>query len=156
MTIKIIEALKIPKFLTIAVISSLIFTAVYIYSQVLGIVENIDLWLSVIPWYNAILFPILAVLFGMAVSFQIYMRSQPKVCNIKKSTGATSGAVAAGFFVAQCPACASLGTLLLPVSAVTALVQFGWVINLVSISLILFTINYLGGFKNIDKKISVS
>ncbi len=149
MTLKIIEILKIPKYFIIAAVSALLFTGVYIYSQVLGIIQNIDLWLSVIPWYNAVLFPTLVVLFGIAISFQLYTRSQPKICDIKKSTGATSGAVAAGFFVAQCPACASLGTLLLPVSAVTALVQFGWIINLASIGLLIFTINYLGGFKQI-------
>ncbi|MBI4162890.1 MAG: hypothetical protein HY513_04350 [Candidatus Aenigmarchaeota archaeon] len=151
MPIKLIEVLKMPKYAAIAVISALLFTAVYIYSQVLGIIENIDLWLSVIPWYNALLFPMLVVLFGMAISFQIYMRSQPKVCSTKKTSSATSGAVAAGFFVAQCPACASLGTLLLPVSAIAALVQFGWAINLISVSLLLFTINYLGGFKIVNK-----
>jgi len=51
------------------------------------------------------------------------------------------------FFVAQCPACASLGVLFLPVSVIGVLTQFGWLINLLGIGLLLFAINYLGGFK---------
>jgi len=49
--------------------------------------------------------------------------------------------------VAQCPACASLGVLFLPVSVIGVMTQYSWLINLVGIGVLLFTVNYLGGFK---------
>lgn len=148
---KIVEVLKIRKYLLIAIISSLIFTSVYIYTQVLGILENLDLWFTVIPWYNAVLFVIFAALFGVALSFQVYNWKQPKVCSIggkAKSVGASSSATFLGLFVAQCPACASLGVLLLPATVFTSIfVKYNTVINLLSIGLLLFTLNYLGAFR---------
>ncbi len=147
---RILKILRKSNYLALAIISSLGMSLLYIYTQVLGIVQNIDLWLTIIPWYNAILFISFAILFGMAFSFQIYNWRQPKVCpaNAKvKSVGASSGATFGLFMVAQCPACASLGVLLLPASAIGILTQFGWLINLFGIGLLLFTINYLGGFK---------
>ena len=149
--IKIFEVLKIPKYLAISVISSLIMAAVYIYTQVLGIVQNIDIWLSVIPWYNAILFIVFAALFGMTLSYQIYVRSRPKICSTTKSMGTTSTATFAGFLIAQCPACASIGALFLPVSIVGFLTIYGPVLNIIVIGLLLFTIRYLGGFEKADK-----
>lgn len=148
---KVIQVLKQRKYFLIALISSLIFTGVYIYTQLLGIIQNIDIWLTVLPWYNAILFPILAILFGATLSYQIYIWKQPKkVCAINKKAkgvGLSSSASGVSFFVAQCPACASLGALFLPVSVMGVFTKFSWVINLVSIGLLLFVINYLGGFK---------
>jgi hypothetical protein len=144
------KMLRIPKYLVLAVVSSLPMSIIYIYTQVLGIVQNIDLWLTVIPWYNAILFVIFTALFGVTLSFQIYTWQQPKVCSPNekvKGMGTSSGATFGLFFVAQCPACASLGALFLPVSVMGVLTQFGWLINLLGIGLLLYTINYLGGFK---------
>lgn len=156
MAIKLIEVLKMRVYLLIAVVSALAFTAVYIYTQVLGIVENVDIWLTVIPLHNAVLFAVFAALFGVTLSFQIYNWRQPKVCTVSdkaKSGSVSSGATFVGLLVAQCPACASLGALFLPVSAVTFFTQFSFVINLVSIGLLLFVINYLGGFKRAVKEV---
>ena len=147
---RILKVLQKPNYLVFAVVSSLVMSGIYIYTQVLGIIENIDLWLTVIPWYNAVLFVVFAALFGIALSFQVYNWRQPKVCptNTKvKGIGTSSGATFGLFFVAQCPACASLGVLFLPVSVIGVLTQFGWLINLLGIGLLLFAINYLGGFK---------
>lgn len=147
---KILEVLKIRKYLIIAIISSVIFGFFYIYTQVLGILDNLDLWFTVIPWYNAALFVIFAALFGITVSFQIYLWKQPKVCatSAKAKGGGVSGAATfVGLLIAQCPACASIGALFLPLSVLTIFTQFSIVFNLVSIGLLLFTINYLGGFR---------
>ncbi len=147
---KIIEVLKTRKHLLLAIVSSLIMAVIYIYTQVLGIVQNIDLWFTVIPWYNAILFTIFVALFGITLSFQIYNWRQPKVCptNVKvKGMSTSSGATFSIFMVAQCPACASLAVLFLPVSVVGFFTQFGWLITMFGIGLLLFTLNYLGAFR---------
>lgn len=146
---KIFSAMKNPKYLALAAVSSVLFALFYIYTQVLFIVENIDLWIGVTPWYNMTLFIILAALFGTTLSFQVYSRTQPKTCRTdKKSVGASSSATVLSFFVAQCPACASLGALLLPSAVfVSVFVQLNSLFTLISIGLMLFTINYLGGFR---------
>jgi hypothetical protein len=147
---KIAKVLMMPKYLLIAIIASIGMAAIYAYSQVLGVVENIDLWLKVMPWYNKILFSIFVTIFGASVAYQVYLWKQPKVCAINKvgrSASANSGATFGVFLVTQCPACASIGSLFLPLSAMLFIANFGWLINLIGIVVILFTINYLGGFK---------
>lgn len=145
----VFEVLRIRRYFLIALTTSLMFVTIYIYTQVLGIIENLDLWFTIIPWYNAVLFVVFAALFGIAVSFQVYTWKQPKVCRVNsKSIGTSSSATLIGLFVAQCPACASLGALLLPSSIFLAVfVKYSALINLVSIGLLLFTIRYLGGFR---------
>lgn len=146
---KILDVLRIRKYFLVSVFSSIIFAAVYVYTQVLGILENLDLWLTVIPWYNAVLFLIFVSLFGITFSFQLYSWKQPKVCRVNSKTiGASSSATLIGLFVAQCPACASLGALLLPASVFTAIfVKYSTLVNLLGVGLLLFTIHHLGGFK---------
>ncbi|MBI4171056.1 MAG: hypothetical protein HY514_05125 [Candidatus Aenigmarchaeota archaeon] len=137
----------------IAALSAIIMASIYIYTQVLGNLQNVDLWITIIPWYNAALFIIFVALFGLTVSYQIYLWRQPKVCSINQKTsaaGTSSAATLAAFFVAQCPACASLSALLLPVGAATFLSKASTVINIISIALMLFTLYYLGAFKGQD------
>ena len=147
---KIIQVLRTPKYLAIAVASSLIMFALYAYSQVLGAVANLDLWISIMPWYNKLLFSAFTVLFGVSTAFQIYLWRQPKSCSIStkgKGISVNSAGTFAVFLVAQCPACASIGAFFLPLSAILLIANFGWAINLAGIAMIIFMINYLGGFK---------
>ena len=148
---KLVEVLKKPKYFALSIVSTILMVIIYIYTQVLGIIENIDIWFAVLPWYNAILFSVFAILFGITLSFQVYNWFQPKICSIEKKVGSAGGSGAGTmglFLVAQCPACASLGTLFLPVSVLGAITEFSWLINLFSIGLLLFILNYLGAFKS--------
>lgn len=140
----------VPKYFLIAVASIVVMTALYAYSQVLGIVQNLDIWLGVMPWYNAVLFSAFAIIFGVATAYQVYVWKQPRACSIsarRGGIGANSAGTFAVFMVAQCPACVSIGTLFLPFSAILFISNFGWLINIIGIAMLLFTINYLGGFK---------
>jgi hypothetical protein len=144
------DVLKNPKYLLIAILSSIGMALIYAYTQVLGVVSNLELWIMVMPWYNKLLFAIFSCLFGVVISFQLYLLGQPKACSLSKtggSVGANSGATFAVFLVAQCPACASIGAFFLPVSAVILIGNFGWAINLVGIAMMLFMLRYLGGFR---------
>jgi|SRR3989338_5756876 len=147
---KVISVVSQPLYAAIGIVSALLMSVVYLYSQVLGNLHNIDIWIKIIPWYNALLFVVFVVLFGMTISYQVYMWRQPKACSVAQKTkgaGASSAATIAAFFVAQCPACASLGAVLLPVGAVAFIAQAGTAINIISIALMLFTLHYLGGFR---------
>ncbi len=143
---KILDVLRNPKYFLIALVSSLILSIIYIYSQVLGIWQNIDLWFKVIPWYNLILFLMFVLLFGITLTYQIYLWKQKRVCSIK-GVGTGSGATLTTFLIAQCPACASLSALFLPLSAVGFFTKYSVYINLFSIILLLFTLRYLGAFR---------
>lgn len=149
--LKLLSVLKQPKYFLTAIFSSIAMLSIYIFTQLLGIIQNIGIWIATIPWYNAILLSIFTILFGITFAYQISLWFGAKTCptNIKiKGTGASSIATIGAFFVAQCPACASLGALFLPISATVFLAQYSWALNILSISLILFTLNYLGAFKN--------
>ena len=67
MIMEIIEALKIRKYFIIAVVSSILFAAIDIYAQVLGIVQNVDLWFAIVPHINLVFFIIFVALFGMTM-----------------------------------------------------------------------------------------
>ncbi len=147
---KLLKVLAQAKYAALGVVSAAIMAAVYIYTQVLGNPHNISVWFATIPFSNLILFIVFTALFGITFSFQVYNWMQPKTCSVNQKAGAagSSGVGTLGLFlVAQCPACASLGSLFLPLSAITFLTEFSWLLNIIGIGLLLFTINYLGGFK---------
>ena len=147
---KVFSVVKNLEYSLAAVLSAAIMAAVYIYTQVAGNWDNVGLWINVMPWYNKILFPIFVALFGITMAYQIHLWREPKACPIgQKATGAGTSSVAtvSSFLVSQCPACTSLGAALLPVGAATFLAQIGPYLNILSIGLMLFTLNYLGGFK---------
>ncbi len=147
---KLLEVLKKHSYLALAVSSSIIFAIIYVYTQLLGIIENFGVWLATIPPENGFLFIVFSVLFGITLSFQVYNWGQPKTCALnKKVKGAGSSGIGifAFFFVSQCPACASLGAIFLPLSVSVFLTQYSLLITLISIGLLLFTLNYLGAFR---------
>lgn len=150
--IKVLRVMKMPRYFALATASAVLFAIFYVYTQVLGIVHNVDIWFANISPINFAMFLAFSVLFGITLSFQIYNWRQPKTCNIKGSTGSTSAATVISLLVAQCPACASLGAFFLPFSILSFIGRFNILFDLLSIGLLLFTINYLGGFKNIKSK----
>ena len=147
---RIFEVLRNPWYLALAIVSTLTVGAIYIYTQILGILHNFWFWLSFVPRLNLAMLVLFSVLFVVAFAYQAYLWRQPKACSLGQKTKAagTSGIGTIGIFlVAQCPACASLGAYLLPLSVATAVSEFGIAINLFSIIILLFTLNYLGAFK---------
>lgn len=147
---KLLEVMKNPRYLALAAISSIIFIVIYVYSQLLGIIQNLGVWLATIPPENGFLFIIFSILFGITLSFQIYNWKQPKTCALNakvKGAGSSGIGTFALFFVSQCPACASLGALFIPLSISVVLTQYSLLITALSIGLLLFTLNYLGAFR---------
>lgn len=148
--IKLLQVLKRPGYLALALASAAAMLALYIYTQLLGILENLDVWLAVLPLHNAVLLAVFTLLFGATFAYQAYVWREAKTCSAWQKaagTGASSSGTFGLFFVAQCPACASLGALFLPLSATAVLMQYSWLLNLAGIGLLLFTLNYLGAFQ---------
>jgi hypothetical protein len=148
---RLLHVLQIPSSQGVALLSAALMLVIYVYAQLLGIVENLDVWLATIPPLNLGIVLVFSALFGITFAYQYYLWKRPKTCSAtKKISGAgTTGVGTFGIFlVAQCPACASIGTLFLPFSAISFLADYGWIFNLLGIGLLLFTLNYLGAFKN--------
>ena len=142
--------LRNPRYLLLAIISAVVMGILYVVTQVIFIVQNIDLWFSVISPINLTLFIIFTTLFGISLSYQVWVRKQPQVCDIRKSGSGASmsgGGTLFTFLVVQCPACASIGALFLPVSVIGFFTQYNSLITLLTIGLLLFTLRYLGAFK---------
>lgn len=148
--IKLLKVLKDKKYLLLAVISSIIMFFIYVYVQLLGIFQNFDVWLKIIPIQNLVLLIAFLVLFGITFSYQVYLWRQPKLCSTGekiKGAGTTSIPILGLLFVAQCPACTSFAILFLPLTTVAFISQISWIISLIAIGMLLFTLNYLGAFK---------
>ncbi|MBI2675175.1 MAG: hypothetical protein HYX24_01855 [Candidatus Aenigmarchaeota archaeon] len=154
MPFKLAEVLRQRKHAAIAVLAALLFFSIYVYSQVLFIAENLDIWFAHVPITNLFLLLLFSIIFGAALSYQLYVWKLPKTCDTRKSAGATGTSAMIGLFIAQCPACASLGALFLPASAFAFFSPYSTILNLVSITLLLLTLNYLGAFQKSRKAIN--
>ena len=139
-----------PYHFLVAVISSLLMGGIYVYSQVLGNLSLVGVWVATIPILHAFLLVVFLLLFGASMAYQIHLWKSPKVCSLSQRAkgGGLSGAGTLGIFlVAQCPACASLGALFLPLSTLTIIGEYTIWLNAASILLVLFTLHYLGAFR---------
>lgn len=148
---RLLHVLQIPSSKGVAVLSAALMLVIYVYAQLLGIIGNFGVWLATIPLFNLGIVLIFSALFGITFAYQYYLWKKPKTCSTNQKmngVGATGIGTFGIFLVAQCPACASLGTLFLPFSAVAFLADYGWAFNLLGIGLLLFTLNYLGAFKH--------
>mgnify|MGYP001583154126 FL=1 len=149
--VRLFRVLAHPRYAGIALLASLTMFALYTYTQVLGIIENLGVWFASVPPLNLALTMLFSLLFGVTLSYQISLWKKPGTCSTNErmvGTGTTGFGTMGTFLVAQCPACASLGALFLPLSAINFLATYGTYITLASIVLLVFTLNYLGAFKN--------
>ena len=147
---KLLNTLLKPKYLLLAIASAIAMASLYVYSQVLFILENVGVWLANVPALHALLLAIFVALFGITFAYQASLWIEPNACAAKKRLNA-SGAGGIGtigiFLIAQCPACASLGALFLPLSAITFIGVYTIPLNMLSIALLAFTLYYLGAFE---------
>ena len=147
---KLLKVLKDKKYLLLATSSSVLMFFIYAYVQLLGIIQNLDVWLSIMPVQNLVLLIAFLVLFGITFSYQVYLWRRPKLCSVDekiKGAGTASIPTLGLLFVAQCPACTSFAILFFPLTTVVFISQIGWVISLIAVGMLLFTLNYLGAFK---------
>ncbi len=147
--LKIFSVLRQPIYLALAIFSAAVMIMAYAFTQVLGNVHNVDVWLATIPTLNAIMLGVFTILFGATFSFQVHIWQLPKTCSVQQKisgAGTSSLGTMGLFLVAQCPACASLGALFLPLSATVFLTQYSWLLNVLGIGLLIFTLNHLGAF----------
>lgn len=141
-----------PHYMALAILLMGAMLGLYIFTQVIGNLNNVDVWAANLQWQRAFLLGIFTILFGITMSYQIHLWFGKRTCSLQKKAKGTSvsGLSTFGLFlVAQCPACASLGVFFLPLSAVTFLGEHAEWLNILSIGLLLFTLHYLGAFEQV-------
>lgn len=140
-----------PRYAMLSALLACGMIALYVYSQVLGNLANVDVWVANLSDERAVLVLMFSILFGVTLTYQLKLWTGPRTCTIKrqaKGTGASGLSTIGIFLVSQCPACASLGALFLPLSAVTFLGAYAEWITAGSIVLLLFTLHYLGALEH--------
>ena len=138
-----------PNYQLLAAVSATLMLVVYMLSQVLFVRENLDVWLANIPPVHGALLLVFVGVFGITFAYQVYLWRQPKMCSTSQKMGGGGVSVfgtIGKFFIAQCPACASLGAFFLPVASLSFIGQNTIWLNLLSIGLMVFTLHYLGAF----------
>jgi len=104
---------------------------------------------------NSILYIIFSMLFGIFILMYLYSRRNKCIRCDLKPTHSTSGFVGSflGFMLGVCPACFSFVGFLLPLSTSILLTTYTPFFTLLSIAIIIFSINKLGGFKKVNVNI---
>lgn len=90
-----------------------------------------------------------SVLFGLFITLYKYSKNKCIGCKPNVKTGI--GGTILGFLVGVCPACFSFIGFLLPLSGSIFLSNYSPLFILVSIGIVLFSINKMGGFKKTSK-----
>jgi len=94
---------------------------------------------------NSILYVSFSVLFGLFIALYRYSKNKCIDCKPNAKTGV--GGATLGFLVGVCPACFSFIGFLLPLGGSLFLTNYSPLFLLVSIGIIVFSINKMGGFK---------
>lgn len=155
----LLNAIKEKPFIAIGLAIAMFF--------IIPVIQNFNTSLAFEIWFrdlyqkpiNSILYIVFSILFGIFISLYLYSRNKCIKCDLKP-THSTSGFVGSflGFILGVCPACFSFIGFLLPLSTSIFLTTYTPFFTLLSIAIIIFSINKLGGFKktnaNIFKKMS--
>ena len=118
------------------------------------VIQSINTPLAFEIWYktlldsplNSILYIAFSVMFGMLIS--LYSYSKNKCIDCKKVDVNTGfGGATLGFVLGICPACFSLIGVFLPLGGSIFLTTYAPIFTVLSITIILFSIQRLGGFR---------
>jgi len=118
------------------------------------VIQSINTTLAFEIWYktlldrplNSILYIAFSVMFGMLISLYSYSKNKCIDCK-KEDINAGFGGAALGFVLGICPACFSLIGVLLPLGGSIFLTTYAPIFTVLSITIILFSIQRLGGFR---------
>lgn len=109
--------------------------------------KGLDVWFKTMAGisYTLFLYPIMAVLTGSFVVLYTYNK-QCKTCEINPAKGISASIL--GVLLGACPACIPAIAFFLPLSLTITLSYFSWAFLIVSITILLFALYKMGGFKN--------
>lgn len=144
-SIFLIEAAKEKPTITVLCAIGIFFLSPLIQSLNTGLAFQI--WFTDIMQkpLSSIPYIIFSVLFGMFIA--LYLFAKNKCIDCKKDVKTGFGGTALGFMLGVCPACFSFVGFLLPLSGSLFLTAYAPLFILLSIGIIVFSINKMGGFK---------
>src|SRR5437867_4900644 len=107
-----------------------------------------DIWFTDLQQkpLNSMLYVAFSILFGAFISLYLFTRNKCFECKSENARTGFAGSVA-GFMVGVCPACFSFIGLLLPLGPTLFLTTYSPLFTILSISIIVFSIFKLGGFR---------
>lgn len=110
--------------------------------------RSLDVWLQTLVsrFPINVLYPIFALLIGSYAALYIYDKKVAKSCRVE-ATKASVAPSLFGILLGVCPACIPTLAFFLPLSFTIAIGYYSWIILLVSIGLIFFSIWKAGGFQ---------
>lgn len=115
--------------------------------QLLNTSLAFDIWFTDLfqKSFSSVPYVAFSVLFGLFIALYFYAKNKCIGCkpNVKTGVGGTT----LGFLVGVCPACFSFIGFLLPLGGSLFLTNYSPLFLLVSIGIIVFSINKMGGFK---------
>lgn len=110
--------------------------------------RSLDVWLQTLAskFPTNVLYPIFALLIGSYAALYTYDKKVAKCCRVD-ATKVSAAPSILGILLGACPACIPVLAFFLPLSVTIAIGYYSWIILLVSIALILFSIWRAGGFQ---------
>ena len=99
---------------------------------------------------NSALYIIFSVLFGMFMTLYLYAKKSCIDCKASEPTKSGIAGTLLGFIIGVCPACFSFIGFFVPLSVSILLTTFAPIFIIVSISIIVYSIYRVGGFKSIS------
>lgn len=139
--IRIAEAWKNRKY---ALIGIMIIIAVLFWPAIP--LRGLDIWLKTMIdiKYIIFLYPVMAILIGSFAVLYAYNK-QCRTCKINPAAGTSASFF--GILLGACPACIPLLAFFLPLSVTVTLSYFSWIFLVASISILIFALYKMEGFK---------
>lgn len=95
-----------------------------------------------------VFYPILAILIGSYVAFYVYDRKVAKCCLVRSAKTSSLSSIG-GVLLGACPACIPVLGFFLPLSLTITLSYYSWIILLVSVALMSFSLWRAGAFSKV-------
>lgn len=112
--------------------------------------KSFDIWFQTLisKFPTNILYPIFALAIGSYAALYTYDKKVMRCC--RADAAKTAAPSILGIFLGACPACIPTLAFFLPLSVTIAIGYYSWLILLVSIALVLFSLWRTGGFQIIQ------
>ncbi|HSH55476.1 MAG TPA: hypothetical protein VK983_01460 [Candidatus Limnocylindrales bacterium] len=112
--------------------------------------QSLEVWYLTLTtkWPTNILYPIFAIVLATQAALFIYDKKVAKCCRTSQTkTSAASSAF--GVLLGACPACIPVIGFFLPLSATIFIGYYSWIILIIAIALVTYSIKRAGGFQTV-------
>lgn len=110
--------------------------------------RGLDIWFLTLftEFPTNILYPLFALAVATQAALFIYDKKVAKCCRVEQTKSSAASSFA-GVLLGACPACIPVIGFFLPLSATIVIGYYSWIILIIAIALILYSIKRAGGFQ---------